>query len=299
MEGARGTRHGVVLVRVGAGSVGLIFLGLHLTGRLRVLVYALPTTWLVDTMRTDRWPWAALVLVAACVVAVWFGRWPVTWALGLPPREQLRVDSDVHEVRPAPDLRWGSPELALLRRLDRGSVGMRRGLVVLGLGPGLVALVAGLTWSSVMLLPGLAASSAALLFCVNAWCLDGKAWCGEKLPPLPVAAAVGTCWLVVVVQVLTISMSWSVRSPHSADLSSPRATPAPHAVMASYAGRLSLVTTVTGMIFAALSVVGVACLTPAVGSVFLLWSGVRLRRLRRRWHAPAHRARIALTVAAV
>ena len=44
-----------------------------------------------------------------------------------------------------------------MRRIDRGSVwrsvGMRRGLLVLGVGPGLVALVAGLPWSTVTLLP--------------------------------------------------------------------------------------------------------------------------------------------------
>ena len=51
-----------------------------------------------------------------------------------------------------------------------------------------------------------------------------------------------TCWLVVLVQVLAIVMTWSMRSPYAVDLASPRATPAPHAAMAAYAGKLSLVT---------------------------------------------------------
>ena len=85
----------------------------------------------------------------------------------------------------------GLADLALLRRLDRGSVwrsvGMRRGLIVLGVGPGLVALVAGLPWSTVIVLPGLVASGAALLFAVNAWCLDGRGMIWRET--LPVTAA--------------------------------------------------------------------------------------------------------------
>ena len=90
-----------------------------------------------------------------------------------------------------PEPRWGSPDRALLRRLDRGSVwrsvGMRRGLMVLGLGPGLVALVAGLAVEhGACSSPASTASGAALLFGVNAWCLDGKGmvW-RETLPVAP------------------------------------------------------------------------------------------------------------------
>ncbi len=340
VEGVRRTTHGVVIVRVASGVIAAGFGVLHLTGRLRPLVDSLPTTWLVETMVTDRWTVAALLLLGVTVVAVWLGGVPAKWALGLPPREELRVESGVHEARHVPTPRWGSVELALMRRLDRGSVwravGMRRGLMVLGFGPGLVALVAGLQWSSVLLLPGLAASGAALLFGINAWCLDGKGMVWREtlpiapstvfdartlvlaeclaavsaitvsmallrngLPPLQTGVSVVLCWLVVVVQVLAISMSWSVRSPYGVDLSSPRATPAPHGAMAGYAGRLSLVTTMTGILFAALAELPWPWLTPLVAACFLAWSSRRLVRARRRWLVPADRARIALTVAAV
>ena len=339
-EGVRRTTHGVVVVRVISGVVVVVLAGLHLAGALGPAVRSLPTTWLADTAQTTSWPVAVLVLVAIAVLGVVVGSLPAAWALGLPPREELRVQSGVHEARHAPEPRWGSPDRALLHRLDRGSVwrsvGMRRGLMVLGIGPGIVALVAGLQWSSVMLLPGLTASGAALLFGVNAWCLDGKGMVWREtlpvsaadvfdvralviaecmamvsgvtvvlallrngMPPLVVGAAVLSCWLVVLVQILAIVLTWSIRAPFSVDLSSPRATPAPHASMAAYAGKLSLVTTLTGMVFTAISTGPWAWLPPAMAVPFLAWSTWKLLRTRRRWLAPAERARVVLTVAAV
>ena len=282
VEGVRRTARGVLVVRIGAGAVVVVLAALHLAGLLAPLARSLPTTWLADTSQTGRWPLALGVLLLLTVTGLVLGARPAAWALGLPPREELRVQSGVHEARHVPEPRWGSADRALLRRLDRGSVwrsvGMRRGLMVLGIGPGLVALVAGLEWGTVLLLPGLTASGAALLFGVNAWCLDGKGMVWREtlpvssadvfdvralvvaecmaavsgvtvvlallrngLPPLVTGVAVASCWLVVLVQVLAIVMTWSVRSPYSVDLSSPRATPAPHAAMAGYAGRLSLV----------------------------------------------------------
>jgi hypothetical protein len=340
VEGVRRSPHGVVVVRVVGGAVVVVLAGLHLGGLLGPLVRTLPTTWVAETAQTARWPLVVVLLLALAAAGVVAGARPAAWALGLPPREELRVQSGVHEARHAPEPRWGSPDRALLRRLDRASVwrsvGMRRGLMVLGLGPGLVALVAGLEWGSVMVLPGLTASGAALLFGVNAWCLDGKGMVWREtlpvsaadvfdvrtlvvaecmavvsgvtvvlallrngLPPLVVGVAVLSCWLVVVVQVLAIVMTWSVRSPYGVDLSSPRATPAPHAAMAGYAGRLSLVTTLTALLFTGLAALPWAW-APAVAALpFLAWSTRRLVRARRRWLAGDERARVVLTVAAV
>lgn len=340
VEGLRRTRHGVLVVRTIGAAVGAVIVGLHLAGVLAPLVDRLPTTRLAVLMQGDRWYVVALALLALAVAAVVIGARPAAWALGLPPREELRVQSGVHEARHVPAPRWGSADRALLRRLDRGSVwrsvGMRRGLMVLGIGPGLVAVVAGLEWGTVLLLPGLTASGAALLFGVNAWCLDGKGMVWREtlpvssadvfdvralvvtecmavvsgvtvvlallrngVPPLVVGVAVASCWLVVLVQVLAIVMTWSIRSPYSVDLSSPRATPAPHAAMAGYAGRLSLVTTLTAMLFTGLAALPWAW-APAVAALpFLAWSTRRLRRARRRWLAGDDRARVVLTVAAV
>lgn len=340
VEGVRRTPRGVVVVRVASGLVVVALAGLHLAGLLVPAVRALPTTWLAETMQTPRWPLAGAVLLGLAAVGVVLGARPARWALGQAPREELRVQSGVHEARHVPEPRWGSPDRALLRRLDRGSVwrsvGMRRGLLVLGLGPGLIALVAGLSWSSVMLLPGLTASGAALLFGVNAWCLDGKGMVWRQtlpvsdadvfdvralvvaecmavvsgvtvvlallrngLPPLVTGLSVAACWLVVLVQVLAIVMTWSIRSPYSVDLSSPRATPAPHGAMAGYAGRLSLVTTLTGLLFTGVAAMPWAWLPGVVALPFLAWSTRKLVRTRRRWMVGDERARVVLTVAAV
>jgi hypothetical protein len=69
--------------------------------------------------------------------------------------------------------------------------------------------------------------------------------------------------------------------------------------MAAYAGKLSLVTTLTGMVFTTISTGPWAWLPPAVAVPFLAYSVWKLRRARRRWLAPAERARVVLTVAAV
>lgn len=340
VEGVRRTPHGVLAVRAGGALAALVVGVLHLTGTLTPVVEALPTTRLAETMQGDRWYVAAVVLLLAAVAIVGVGARPAAWALGMPPREELRIQSGVHEARHVPEPRWGSPDRALLRRLDRDSVwrsiGMRRGLIVLAAGPGLVALVAGLQWSTVMVLPGLAASGAALLFAVNAWCLDGKGMVWREtlpvsaadvfaaratvitecmvaasgvtivlatvrngLPSLVTGLSVLACWLVVVVQVLAIVMTWSMRAPYGVDLSSPRATPAPHAAMAAYAGKLSLVTTMTALVFTGIAATPWAWLPLAAAVPFLAWSVARLRRARRRWLTPVDRSRVVLTVAAV
>lgn len=339
VEGVRRTAHGVAVVRVATVAAGLALAGLQLAGVLGDAVAAAPTARLVDSLGTEGWRVAAAVLAAVLVVAVVAGGAPARWALHLPPREELRVESGVHEARHLPRP-WLLPDdLALLRRLDRGSVwrsvGMRRGLTVLALGPGLVALVGGMGWDQVLVLPGLAASGAALLFGVNAWCLDGRgavwretlpvgpatvfaarslvvaeclavvsavtvvlASLRNGLPPAGTGAALVACWLVVVVQVLAISMSWSVRRPYAVDLRSPRATPAPPAVMLGYASRLSLVTTLTGLFFSGLGAVAAWWVTALFAAPFLAWSSVRWWRARRRWLSDGDRAVIALTVAA-
>ncbi|MEZ5193144.1 MAG: hypothetical protein R2734_11905 [Nocardioides sp.] len=99
-------------------------------------------------------------------------------------------------------------DLAALVRIDRGSVWrsvpMRRGMLVLAIGPGLVAVVGNLAWEQMTLLPGLVASGGALLFGVNAWCLDGRGslW-RESLPATP--SQVFTARLVVLAEWLLVA----------------------------------------------------------------------------------------------
>ena len=339
VEGTRRTRHGVQVVRGTTVALGLALLAGQSVGRLDDLAHALPTADLAASLGGPRWPLVAGVLVVLVVGAVVAGSVPARWALLLPPREELRVESGVHEARPAPVARFLGADLAMVRRLDRGSVwrsvGMRRGLIVLGLGPALLAVGSGMPWDTMLILPGLGASGAALLFGVNAWCLDGRGMLWREslpveparifdaralvvaecltavsavpvlvgsirngLPSLQIAISLLVVWLVVVVQVLAIAMSWSVRHPYAVDLRSPRATPAPHAAMFGYALKLSVVTTLTGMLFVGCAGVDVWWLPLAFGAPFLVWSSVRLLRARRRWLSAPVRAEIALTVSA-
>ena len=215
------------------------------------------------------------------------------------------------------------------------SLPLRRGLLVLTVLPGLGGLFTGLAWDMLILLPGLIAAGVTLLFGVNAWALDGRgALWRESLPVDPklvfaarsvvlaqmaaVAAVAGTamaglraekptasivaaiiCFTVVVVlQVVATSASWSVRNPHAMDLSSARAVPAPPVAMLGYSAKLALSTTLTGMVFSGVAGLDAWQAAPVFALPFLVWSTVRLLRARRAWCRPATRSHVVTTVAA-
>ena len=96
-----------------------------------------------------------------------------------------RLESAARQPLPIP-----RSDLLALVRTDRSSVWravpMRRGMLVLAIGPGLVAIAGNLPWPTMTVLPGLVASGGALLFGVNVWCLDGRGglW-RESLPVAP------------------------------------------------------------------------------------------------------------------
>ena len=132
-----------------------------------------------------RWLLTVGVELAVLAVVVVVGVLPVTLASRLMPHDELRAESDLHTPRRMP---WS--DLSALLRLDRASVWrsvpMRRGLGVLAIGPGVVALLGDLPGRRSRSCPGLVASGGALLFGVNAWCLDarGALW-RENLPAGP------------------------------------------------------------------------------------------------------------------
>jgi hypothetical protein len=188
-------------------------------------------------------------------------------------------------------------------------------------------------WDMLTILPGLVASGGALLFGVNSWCLDGRgALWRDSLPvdprvvftsrvlvlvevlllasaatvvlaalragmPTPgELAAVACTALVVVLQVVSASLRWSVRRPFSVDLRSARATPAPPLVMVGYSARLALATTLVGIVFSVLS--RLSWEWPVlVAAPLLLLSSWRLLRTARGWADPGTRARVVVTVA--
>lgn len=336
LEGARRVPHGVVGVR--ALVVGLLgaVLGLQLSGELISLFDRVPTQTVVIGMVGgfgEQWVRTVLFLVVVLVVAVVVGAIPAHLAARRIPRDELRVETGTFAARKAP-----LSDLTALIRTDRGSVWravpMRRGVAVLAVGPGLVAVIGNLPWSSLTVLPGLVASGGALLFGVNAWCLDGRgALWRESLPVGPgtvfaarayvlaeflLAASLATvalaavragmpdatelvalvCTLVVVtVQVVAGSLRWSAKHPFAVDLRSARATPAPPLSMVGYSTRLAISTTLTGLVFSGLSRVPDWRIPLFVAVPFVCWSLFRLIRTYRLWLTPVERARVITTVA--
>ena len=120
--------------------------------------------------------------------------------------------------RPVPIRPVGTrrPTSARLVRLDRAAVwravSLRRGILLLAFAPGLIAFSGDLKWELLTILPGLVTSGAALLFGVNAWCLDGRgALWRDSLPADPsVAFAART---LVLLELLLVSSAASLLLP--------------------------------------------------------------------------------------
>ena len=336
LEGARRVPHGIVGVRALLVGVLGAALGLQLSGNLIALFDQIPTKQVVIGMVTGfdlRWAQTVVVLGLLFVAAVVVGAVPAHLAARRLPRDELRVETGTFAARRPP-----FSDLTALIRTDRGSVwravSMRRGVAVLAVGPGLVAILGNLPWSSMTILPGLVASGGALLFGVNAWCLDGRgALWRESLPVPPgtvfvarayvlaeflLAASLVTialaavragvpdvseltaliCTMVVVtVQVVAAALRWSAQHPFSVDLRSARATPAPPLSMVGYSTRLAISTTLTSLVFSGLSRVPDWQIPVLIAVPFLCWSLYRLTRTYRVWLDPVDRARIVTTVA--
>ncbi|MCW2866946.1 MAG: hypothetical protein JWR20_1134 [Marmoricola sp.] len=338
-EGVRRGPHGTLVIRLTTGVLALGLVALATTGTLTVVLDRSPTSHVLDAVldgAAGHWlPWtvAVVVLAGLAVTCTLLGALPARWALGRPMREELRHEGSRHAARPTP-----ASDLAMVLRLDRGSVWrsvpLRRGLTVLAVMPGAVALLGDLEWAMMTVLPGLVASGAALLFGVNTWCLDGRGALWRH--SLPVAARVSftaraivlgevllgaagvtlllggvraglptpveglslvCCTLVVALQVVGAAMRWSIARPFSVDLRSARATPAPPVTMAAYSARLALVTTVTGLVFTGFARLGQVEPVLLVTLVMLLWSAWRLERSAQRWDDPVLRARVVSVVA--
>lgn len=341
-ECVRRLRHGrfatLAIVVAGVGLAGLIVAA----GRVTALLDQAPTIRLAllsAAARDGRWgEYAAgiTVLVLVLVLAVALGAPPAHRLARLPAREESALETSHYAPRPTPRAR--AADLRMLLRLDRAgvwrSVPLRRGVAVLALLPGGAALAGGLAWDTLLIMPGLVGSGGALLFGVNAWCLDGAGgfW-RETLPVrpgVPLAAravvlaevllvataatialgAIRAGWptatelaallcttVVVIVMVTGRSLQWSVTTPYAADLRSARATPAPPAAMFGYSVRLATVTTIVGLLFAATARLDDWWVPVLLAVPFVCFGALRLARVAQRWDDPAVRGRVVATVA--
>ena len=336
-EAVRRRPHGVAAVRLAGLALAGLMAWLQLTDRLFDVLDAVPTLQLVTAGLSGfsvSWGVAVLSLVAITAVSLFLGGCAAHVAARRMPRDELKAESAAHAARPNP-----RGVLAMLIRIDRASVWravpMRRGMLVLAIGPGLVAFAGALEWSNVVILPGLVVSGGVLLFGVNIWSLDGRgALWRESLPVDPrmifrarswvltewlmlaslitvglaslragvpssgEGAAIVCTILVVTAQVVAVSMSWSLRRPFAVNLRSARATPAPPTVMIGYSAKLALSTTLTAMVFSTAATLGAPWWVMVLFACpFLLWSMLRWRRAARVWSDPTERARVVTTVA--
>jgi hypothetical protein len=337
MEAFRRGPYGIALTRVLLVCLALAAGGVQVSGHTTRLLDRIPTSWFLlgglDGW-TLRWVETLAALVIGTLVAVVLGAVPAHLAARRTPRDEASMETEQHEPRSMP-----RSVIGVLVRTDRASVWrsvpMRRGLLVLAIGPGVVAVFGDLKWAQMTILPGLVASGGALLFGVNAWCLDGRgALWRENLPAPPTAlfdarmivlaeflgvaslitigvgglraglpdsqelAALLATLVVVTVQVVGAALRWSLAHPYPVNLRSARATPAPPAAMVGYSARLATSTTFTSLLFSGASHVPDWRLSVIIAIPCLLWSGVRLGRTRRRWEDPVTRARVVATVAA-
>ena len=339
-EAVRRGPAGLAIVRT-VGALGMAVAGwLYFTGQLR----GLPRRAAHSPHRRGRrgvpstgdWscgpgPWRSCSCMIPVLVAL--GGVSAHLAARRHPRDELRIESETRTPRPA-----SRSDFFALLRVDRASVWrvvpMRRGIMVLAIGPGLVGVAGGLDWPQLTILPGLVASGGALLFGVNAWCLEarGVLW-RESLPVNPATvfdarvvvlmeflllssgftivlaslragvpsaqelAAILSTWLVVTMQVVSASMRWSAKRPFAVDLRSARATPAPPAVMVGYSSRLAVSTTLTSLIFSGLARLPAWQLAVLIAIPFLAVSTGRVLMSRAVWLDPAERVRIVSTVA--
>ena len=291
VEWVRRGPHGVLIVRttgilMGIGA-GVLVATHHVTD---VFDHSPTLKVVVVVLRAWDGQWLALaesvLLLGLFLVSVCAGA-AVNHAVSRrQPREELKEAGRSVTPRSMP-----RSEFAALVRTDRASVWrsvpLRRGFVVLALLPGLVSAAGQLEWTMLPILPGLVAAGGALLFGVNAWCLDatGALW-RDSLPVEPekvfyarvrvlleillfamvmalavaglragsaptsaeLASLVATT-IVVSLQVVARSMHWSVRRPFAMDLKSSRGTPAPPSAMVLYSAYLALTSTLTGMVF--------------------------------------------------
>jgi hypothetical protein len=338
--GVRQNRVGRAACWVALGAlVGAAALLVRL-GRLEQVIDHAPTRFVFDAALLPAaggwggWSWRIAALVGCGVAVVLLAERTCRWALGRPADIGASPDARVHRRRELSV----SPHLALVSLTRRGvwrSRMLRRGALLLALLPGAVIAAADVRWDSLLLLPGLVAAGAGLLFGVNAFCLDGSGatWL-STLPHRPsvtfwartqvvaeicavtvlVAVTVGAvrapaptsaqlvCFvgaiLVSVVRVTATCMRWSVERPHHAELRGPRDAPAPPGAMAVHSVRLAGSAAGVGIVLVLVSMSANPLLCAAVVGVLLLLPARSLARTARSWSDPVVRARVVATVGA-
>lgn len=283
----------------------------------------------------DWWLWGTMIILVVGLAAVVVGAWLSHAVAGRQARDEARAEGRTVLPRALP-----RTELGGLVRTDRSSVWrsvpLRRGFFILAALPGMVAAAGQLSWDLLPVMPGLVAAGGALLFGVNAWCLDGTgALWRDSLPVKPELVFAARVWVlvemlliatvltlliaalradrpptsaeltsvvatavVVSLQVVARSMTWSVRRPYAMDLRSARGTPAPPLAMVGYSAYLALTSTLTGLLFGLTAHASDGRPAVLVAVPLVLLALHRLVVTAREWSYPDVRSRVICTVSA-
>lgn len=274
------------------------------------------------------------VLAAIAVVALAAGPRAAARALQQPPGVLAARQARPLPRRPPRRLVAGE-----LRAVDRASVWraapLRRGVLVIGLLPGLAAAALRVDWPGLALTAGLTTAGAGLLFGINVFCLDGSG--GLWLASLPVssrsriwakariiAEACLSCGVLTAAAgalraktamsavdladvagsvlacsavVVSACLAASVTRPHRADLRGPRDTPAPHGAMAGASARLAVRATLVCLAVGAAAGTGDPVAPALVALAIVLASARSIYRTVGRYARPTVGANVTITVA--
>jgi hypothetical protein len=307
------------------------------TGHGDEVLHASPTRTVVRAISAGPgvlWTATTLTLAAGTAIGLFAGARTCAWALNRPADGGATLGTTSVRRR-----RRQRSQLDELIAVDRASVwrasALRRGGLVLALLPSLVAIGAAVPWQSLVVLPGLVAAGAGLLFGVNAFCLDGSGavWLAS-LPHDPrlalrakLSVLTETVFAGVLIAMLTGSlrspgtpspaevsaiamsgiacgtlvvatcMALSVRRPHRADLNGPRDAVAPPGALAAASARLALPAGLVGLLLETASTTDVWWFPLLVGLPVVLAAGLWLRRTMSSYGDPLVRARVMATVA--
>jgi hypothetical protein len=339
--GVRQSRHGRIATNVLGVVIVLGGLALVWGGKVLTALDHSPTSQVLLAAYDGyqgahhRWAITLSVLVIAAVLMIRAGDAAAGWALRQPGDHADRSAS-----RPQARRSTRTSMLWALVAVDHSSIWrstpLRRGVLVIVVVPGVIAGLVGMAWQSLILVPGLIAAGAGLLFGINAFTLDsgGAVWLstlpgwarpaflakslvfaelalgavlsaligGSLRAPAPASAADVTAAIASAICcaaiVVAIGMRSSLRHPHRAELQGPRDTPTTPGVMAAQSIRFATVTTLTSLLFAGLALSEVWWL-PLIGAVPIMCvAAIHLLNTERAWEHPHVRAHVVLTVAA-
>jgi hypothetical protein len=336
--GMRQTRRGrIAATAIATASIASVVVLVRLHLALGVLHHS-PTRLVVSAIQDGpgiRWATTTGVLVAGAAAGLVLGGRSCAWALRRPgDAGVLTAGSEMRRRRPR---RTALGELAAL---DRASVWraspLRRGAIVLAFLPGVAAVGAAIPWGSMIVLPGLVAAGAGLLFGINAFCLDGSGavWLASlphdpglvaKAKLLVLTETVGiavsialltgslrspgsptTTQLTAMVAssiasgafVIATCMALSVRRPHRADLRGPRDAVAPPGALTAASARLALPAAFLGLSLQAASETNTWWFPPLVATPVLLFSALWINRSLLSYDNVHVRARVMQAVSA-